>query len=159
MGMSVGTGAAGVKAEPNVVPMIDVMLVLLIIFMVVTPALSAGFQAVPPDGVNLKSHPEDDADQVLGIDNQGRYFLNKKPIRNEDLPAMLKSIFDARQVDKILYVKADRDLEYSKVIEAMDVASKNGVRVVGAITEQKPGTESGVAGDKAQMPGTGPAQP
>ena len=146
MGMSVG-GGGGVKAEPNVVPMIDVMLVLLIIFMVVTPALAAGFQAVPPDGVNLKSHPEDDADQVLGIDKNGQYYMNKQPIRNEELAQTLKAIFDARQTDKILYVKADRDLEYAKVLDAMDIASHNGVRVVGAITDQRPGTQSGVAGD------------
>ena len=146
MGMSVG-GGGGVKAEPNVVPMIDVMLVLLIIFMVVTPALAAGFQAVPPDGVNLKSHPEDDADQVLGIDKNGQYYMNKQPIRNEELAQTLKAIFDARQTDKILYVKADRDLEYAKVLDAMDIASHNGVRVVGAITDQRPGTQSGVEGD------------
>jgi biopolymer transport protein TolR len=152
MGMSVG-GGGSVKAEPNVVPMIDIMLVLLIIFMVVTPALASGFQAVPPDGINLKSHPEDDADQVLGIDKNGQYYLNKQPIRNETLAATLKSVFDAREIDKILYVKADRDLEYRKVLEAMDIASKNGVRVVGAITEQKPGTESSVAGDEAAATG------
>ena len=146
MGMSVG-GGGGVKAEPNVVPMIDIMLVLLIIFMVVTQALAAGFQAVQPDGVNLKSHPEDDADQVLGIDKGGQYYLNKKPIRNETLAATLKSIFDARTIDKILYIKADKDLEYQKVLDAMDVASHNGVRVIGAITDQRPGTESSVAGD------------
>ena len=64
MGMSVTTGG-GVKSEPNVVPMIDVMLVLLIIFMVVTPALMAGFNANPPQAVNLKDHPEDEnLDQV-----------------------------------------------------------------------------------------------
>ena len=151
MGMSVGTGAGGIKAEPNVVPMIDIMLVLLIIFMVVTPALAAGFQATPPDGVNLKSHPEDDADQVLGIDKNGQYFLNKQPIRNESLAQELKRIYDARTIDKILYVKADRELEYGKIVEAMDIASQNGVRVVGAITEQRPGTESAVAGDQVQM--------
>ena len=151
MGMSVGTGAGGIKAEPNVVPMIDIMLVLLIIFMVVTPALAAGFQATPPDGVNLKSHPEDDADQVLGIDKNGQYFLNKQPIRNETLAQEIKRIYDARTLDKILYVKADRELEYGKIVEAMDIASRNGVRVVGAITEQRPGTESAVAGDQVQM--------
>ena len=143
-----GKKSYGDNSEINVTPFVDVMLVLLIIFMVVTPALSAGFQAVPPDGVNLKSHPEDDADQVLGIDKNGQYFFNKQPIRNETLAAMLKSVFDARTIDKILYVKADRDIEYAKVLDAMDIASKNGVRVIGAITEQKPGTESSVVGDK-----------
>ncbi|MCC6929571.1 MAG: biopolymer transporter ExbD [Gemmatimonadaceae bacterium] len=147
MGMSVGSGAEAVKSEPNVVPMIDVMLVLLIIFMVVTPALAAGFQAVPPAGINLKTHPEEDTDQVLGIDKAGQYYLNKRPLQNDKLAETLKSIYDARTVDKILYIKADKDLEYSKVLDAMDIASRNGVRVVGAVSDQVPGTESTVAGD------------
>ena len=153
MGMSVTSGG-GVKSEPNVVPMIDVMLVLLIIFMVVTPAIAAGFTATPPTGVNLKSHPEADQDQVLGIDKYGRYYLNKQPIENEQLPELLNSIFSVRTVDQILYVKADKDLEYGAILEAMDIASKNGVRVVGAITDQQPGTESSVAGDaiKTDLP-------
>lgn len=146
MGMSV-TAGGGVKAEPNVVPMIDIMLVLLIIFMIVTPALVSGFTATPPDGVNLKSHPEADEDQVLGIDAEGRYYLNKQPIRNEDLPTLLRQIYDVRTVDKILYVKAHKELEYGKVQAAMDIASLSGVKLVGAISDQRPGTESTVAGD------------
>ena len=147
MGMSVSTGG-GVKAEPNVVPMIDVMLVLLIIFMVVTPAIAAGFTAEPPSGINLKSHPEADDDQVLGIDKYGNYFLNKTQIPNEQLGELLQNIYSQRTVDQILYVKADKNLEYGRILDAMDVVSKNGVRVVGAITDQVPGTESGVAGDE-----------
>src|ERR687884_163833 len=124
MGMAVG-GGGSIRSEPNVVPMIDIMLVLLIIFMIITPALAAGFQATPPEGVNLKSHPEDeDTDQVLGIDRAGQYYLNKKPIHNEDLAKILKSIYDVRTIDKILYVKADKNLEYGKVLDAMDIASK-----------------------------------
>jgi biopolymer transport protein TolR len=152
MGMSVSTGG-GVKAEPNVVPMIDVMLVLLIIFMVVTPAIASGFQATPPAGVNLKAHPEVDTDQVLGIDKNGQYYLNKEPIENAKLGEFLSNIYSQRTVDQILYVKADKDLKYGAILEAMDVASKNGVRVVGAITDQIPGTESTVAGDVPATPG------
>ena len=153
MAMSTSSGG-GVKAEPNVTPMIDVMLVLLIIFMVVTPALMAGFSAQPPQAVNLKDHPEDEnLDQVLGIDKDGNYYLNKRPIREQDVAPMLKQIYDARTEDKILYVKADKDLEYSKVLDALDFASKNGVRVVGMISEQRPGTISTVEGDsKATVP-------
>jgi biopolymer transport protein ExbD len=145
--MSVGSGAESVKSEPNVVPMIDVMLVLLIIFMVVTPALAAGFQAVPPAGINLKTHPEEDEDQVLGIDKAGQYYLNKRVLQNDRLAETLKSIYDVRTVDKILYIKADKDLEYGKILDAMDIASRNGVRVVGAVSDQVPNTESTVAGD------------
>jgi biopolymer transport protein ExbD len=130
-----------------VTPMIDVMLVLLIIFMIVTPLINAGFQAQPPVGINLKSHPEDNEDQVLGIDAFGQYYLNKKAIKNETLADNIKRIFDARTTDKILYVKADKNLDYSKVLDAIDIAAHNGVRVVGAISDQQPGTESSVVGD------------
>ena len=153
MAMSTG-GGGGVQSTPNVTPMIDVMLVLLIIFMVVAPALMAGFNATPPEGVNLKDHPEDEnTDQVLGIDREGQYYLNKRQIKNADFPQMVKKIFDARTEDKILYLKADKTLEYSKVLDAIDIASKNGVRVVGMISDQRSGTISTVAGDtKATRP-------
>jgi len=148
MAMSSGGGGAGVQSTPNVTPMIDVMLVLLIIFMVVAPALMAGFNATPPEGVNLKDHPEDEqTDQVLGIDREGQYYLNKRQIKNDELPQLLKKIFDVRTEDKILYLKADKTLDYAKVLDAIDIASKNGVRVVGMISDQRQGTISAVAGD------------
>ena len=148
MAMSSGGPSGAVQSTPNVTPMIDVMLVLLIIFMVVAPALMAGFNATPPEGVNLKDHPEDEqTDQVLGIDRDGQYYLNKRQINNQDLAPMLKKIFEARTEDKILYVKADKTLDYGKVLDAIDLASKNGVRVVGMISDQRSGTVSTVAGD------------
>lgn len=148
MAMTAGAGSGGVQVTPNVTPMIDVMLVLLIIFMVVAPALLAGFNATPPEGVNLKDHPEDEhADQVLGIDRDGQYYLNKKPIKNYDLPQLLKQIYSVRVEDKILYFKADKELAYSKVLDALDIASKNGVRVIGMISDQRRGTSSTVSGD------------
>jgi biopolymer transport protein ExbD len=140
-------GEQRVKAEPNVTPMIDVMLVLLIIFMLVVPAISAGFQAIPPQGVNLKPHPEEERDQVLGIDANGQYFLNKAPIPNAELPQRLKAIYDARTEDKILYVKAHKELQYSKILDAFDVASHNGVTMAAMITDQQPGTKSSIATD------------
>jgi biopolymer transport protein TolR len=152
MAMSAG-GGGGVKAEPNVTPMIDVMLVLLIIFMIVVPALTSGFQATPPNGQNLKSHPPEDEDQILGIDRNGQYYINTKAIRNEDLGKQVKQIYDARTVDKIMYVKADKGLDYAKVLDAIDVIAKNGVRVTGFIADQTPGTESTVAGDDPSQKG------
>ena len=158
MAMSAGS-ADGIASTPNVTPMIDVMLVLLIIFMVVTPALLAGFNAVPPQGINLKDHPEDEEnDQVLGIDRDGNYYLNKKPISKEAIEAEIKRIFETRETDKVMYLKAHKDLLYSKVVDATDMAAKNGVRVIGLISDQKNGTVSTVAGDsKAQ--GAVPAPP
>ena len=142
------SGGGSVKAEPNVTPMIDVMLVLLIIFMIVVPQIAAGFKAKPPQGQNITAHPEDEnADQVLGIDAEGQYYLNKKPIKNEDLEQLVKQIYDARTVDKIMYVKADAGLPYFQVQKALDIVAKGGVRVTGLITDQTPNTESTVPGD------------
>ena len=151
MAMSAG-GGGGVSSTPNVTPMVDVMLVLLIIFMVVAPALMAGFNADPPQAVNIKDHPEDEkTDQVLGLDRDGNYYLNKKPIKTEDVPAALSHIYkDTPRDDYIMYLKADKSLDYSKVLDALDVATHNGVRVVGMISDQKPGTISTVAGDTKQ---------
>ena len=160
MAMSSSSGG-GVASQPNVTPMIDVMLVLLIIFMVVTPMLLSGFTADPPIAINLKDHPEDDQlDQVLGIDSKGRYYLNKIEIPYENIGPKLKQIYDARTEDKIMYLKADSKLDYEKVLDIMDVAAKNGVRMVALISDQKPNTVSTVPGDtKATAPPGGAAAP
>jgi biopolymer transport protein ExbD len=162
--MSTGGGKGSVSSTPNVTPMVDVMLVLLIIFMVVAPALMAGFNADPPQAQNIKDHPEDEKnDQVLGIDKDGNYYLNKKPIQTTDVAAALKHIYvDTPRDDYIMYLKADKNLDYSKVIDAMDMAMHNGVRVVGMISDQKPGTISTVPGDTKQVapvPAPGAAAP
>ena len=138
--MATSTGSAGVgsvKADINVTPMIDVMLVLLIIFMIVTPLIAAGFKATLPKGKNLDPRPEGENEVVLGIDQAGRYFLNGRPLPNGTLEDQLRGIFAARTEDKILYFKADNGLKYSKIQEAVETARRSGVRVMAAITEPK----------------------
>ncbi len=132
-----GAGQTSVKSEPNVVPMIDIMLVLLIIFMIVTPLIAAGFKATLPKGKNLDPRPEGDNEVILGIDQAGRYFLNQRPIADGVLEDQLRSIFASRTEDKILYFKADNQLKYGKVQEAVETARRAGVRVMAAITEPK----------------------
>ena len=155
MAMSSGGGGGGVQSTPNVTPMIDVMLVLLIIFMVVTPQLLAGFTAEPPRAINLKDHPEDtENDHVLGIDQGGRYYLDKKLYNKEDLGPLIKGIYSSPgREDFTMYLRAHNEVKYSQVEDAMDIAMKNGVRVMGLIGEQKPGTVSTVAGDQIQHAG------
>ena len=135
------TSTSGVKADINVTPMIDVMLVLLIIFMIVTPILTAGFQATIPRGLNPESRPEQPEEIILGIDQSGKFFLDlgqgARPIADADLAGRLTSLYAVRTKDKILFLKADQGVQFGRVQEAIDVARKAGVRVVGAITEQK----------------------
>jgi biopolymer transport protein ExbD len=140
--VAISTGSAGssaVKADINVTPMIDVMLVLLIIFMIVTPLIAAGFKATLPKGKNLDPRPEGDNEVVLGIDEYGRYFLNGRALPDGTLEDQLRGIFGARTEDKILYFKADNQLKYAKVQEAVETARRSGVRVMAAITEPAKG--------------------
>ncbi|MEO6056711.1 MAG: biopolymer transporter ExbD [Gemmatimonadales bacterium] len=136
--MAISTGSSGssaVKADINVTPMIDVMLVLLIIFMIVTPLIAAGFKATLPKGKNLDSRPEGENEVILGIDEAGRYFLNGRGLPEGTLEDQLRGIFAARTEDKILYFKADNQLKFSKIQEAVETARRSGVRVMAAITE------------------------
>jgi biopolymer transport protein ExbD len=131
------SGSSAVKADINVTPMIDVMLVLLIIFMIVTPLIAAGFKATLPKGKNLDPRPEGDNEVVLGIDQAGHYFLNGRPLPDGTLEDQLRGIYASRTEDKILYFKADNKLKYAKIQEAVETARRSGVRVMAAITEPK----------------------
>jgi len=147
MAMAGGKKDAVVAANINVTPMIDVMLVLLIIFMIVTPAITAGFQATVPRALNPDSREEQEGEIRLGIDKDGKFFLDitdprtqkytgPRSISDADLPGKLVSLYATRTVDKILYLKADQNIEFARVQEAIEIARKAGVRVIGAIAEQ-----------------------
>ena len=138
--MAISAGSAGtttVKAEPNVIPMIDIMLVLLIIFMIVTPLIAPGSRPPCRRARTSTRAPKGDDEIVLGIDVSGNYFLNGRPIPKETLEDQLKSIYAARTEDKILYFKADNQLQFAKIQEAVEIARQAGVRVMAAITEPK----------------------
>jgi biopolymer transport protein ExbD len=95
-------------------------------------------RAVPPRTEHAVSHPAEEADAVLGIDAAGAFYLNKQPIARDQLAGALRSIYTGRMKDRVLYVRADRSTSYALVLEALDVAAKNGVVVVGMISEQRP---------------------
>jgi biopolymer transport protein ExbD len=148
--MSLSTGKkaeAVVAANINVTPMIDVMLVLLIIFMIVTPAITAGFQATLPRAKNPDAREEGEGEIRLGIDRDGKFYIDitgasgkytgPRYISDADLPEQLTRLYANRTVDKILYLRADEGIEFSRVQIALEIARKAGVRVVGAIAEQE----------------------
>jgi biopolymer transport protein ExbD len=147
MAMSSASGRSVVAADINVTPMIDVMLVLLIIFMIVTPAITAGFQATIPRATNPDAAEEADGEIRLGIDRDGKFYLDitgasgkytgPRYISDEDLPGQLTALYAQRTVDKVMYLKADQGIDFGRVQVALDIARKAGVRVVGAIAEQE----------------------
>ena len=145
-----------VMADINVTPMVDVMLVLLIIFMVVTPALMAGFQAELPEGHNLIQKPDEEDRTQLGIDIHGAYYLNKKPIPGcgpraagtvpeaaclDETRRLLTEDFEKHPDDRVLFVKADAGLQYGELMTAMDLGRDAGAVVLSAVTESPPGED------------------
>ena len=134
MSMSAGSGQ-GVRSEINITPLVDVVLVLLIIFMVVTPAL-AGYTAILPRAKT--SAPEKEKRVTLGIDKQGNFYIEGKQTKKvapAQLTDQLKEAYSHRPDDHVLYLKADQDAGYDKVLTAIDAARNAGVRRIGAITE------------------------
>jgi biopolymer transport protein ExbD len=128
-----------VAADINVTPMIDVMLVLLIIFMIVTPLISAGFTAVMPQGANVKPLAEEDNEVTLGLDHSGAYFLNGLPANPATVEQELTAIFAAREEDKRLFFKADSDLPYAKIQEAVEMGRRAGAAVLVAVADRAGG--------------------
>ncbi len=127
-----------VSSDINVTPLVDVMLVLLIIFMVVTPALLQGFQAVLPVGDNLLERPEEESRVVVGIDVEGNWYFNKRAIPKDKMFAALQQSFAERPEDKVLYLKADAGLPFQDVLEMMDMGRDAGARVLAAVSEATP---------------------
>jgi len=144
MGADVG-GGGGVKSEPNVVPMIDIMLVLLIIFMIVTPVITAGFSAKMPQARNIETAQDQEGDVVLGVDKDGGYYLDPgtgtiSPVAPAQLEEILNQIYSSR-ASKIMYFRADQGLEYGKIEDVLQIARRAGVRVLAAVTEEKRDTK------------------
>jgi biopolymer transport protein ExbD/biopolymer transport protein TolR len=132
--------------------MIDVMLVLLIIFMIVTPAIAAGFQAQIPRASHAAKRPEDNGEIRLGIDKDQKFFVDMvgsngtytgmRYIADADLQNLLTNVYVGRSTDKILYVKSDGNVPFARVQQAIEIARKAGVRVIDAIAEQTRGTKT-----------------
>ncbi len=129
MGMAVG-GGGGVKATPNVVPMIDILLVLLIIFMITQPLsrMAMDVQVPPPEPPQASKAPPSQI--VLELTPDGGYNINGQPVPKDQLDTQLHAIFDTRPA-KLLFIKAAPDRIYQEVVNAMDVARGAGVQIIG----------------------------
>jgi biopolymer transport protein ExbD len=136
--MSTG-GGGGLTNEPNVTPMIDVLLVLLIIFMLVVPMSRKAIDLQLPDPTEQQSSSNPPPQIVLEVLPGNRFAVNKEPLDKATLPKRLKEIYDGRP-EKIIFVKGDPKVKYSDVIFAMDVARGAGVKVIGVSPKDQPST-------------------
>jgi biopolymer transport protein ExbD len=135
MAISVGSDEK-YKSEPNVVPLCDVLLVLLIIFMIVTPMIRSGPGDVRiPSALNTTDMPEN-PEVVMYIQKDGTLWLNNEKVTLEQLQSKLEEAFLTAQ-DKRLYLRADQDLEYGRIVDLIDIVRESGVEIVGIITQKK----------------------
>ena len=134
MAMSVG-GGSGVTSNINMTPMIDILLVLLIIFMAISPVHPKGLEALAPQPPppNAPPPPDNDRTVVIQIDKQKNVKINSEDVPWERLESRLVEIFKTR-AERIVFVKGDPDLEFQTVARALDAAHGANIDKVGLMT-------------------------
>lgn len=142
MGFAVDTKKdSEIVSEPNVVPLCDVLLVLLIIFMILTPLIKAGVDVDLPLALNTISMPEN-PEIVLAIQKDGTLWLNREKVTMENLQIMVEEAFLTAS-DNRLYLRAHGELQYGKIIDVAEILKNAGVEIVGIITEVRATGEKG----------------
>ena len=135
MSMAVGGPAGGPKSDINMTPMIDVLLVLIIIFMVITPLTPKGLEALvpqpPPPG--QKETASDQRTVVISIDADHKMMINAESTDENNLGRRLEEIFKTR-AERVVFVKGDPSIEFSWVAKAIDTAHGAGIDKVGLMT-------------------------
>jgi len=141
MGMQAGGDNTGFQSEINVTPMVDVMLVLLIIFMVVTPFLQQGITVAIPR--ELKNPDEDiainkESSVIISVPKDGDYYLGKKKVNLEELKTSVeKALANKKEEDKIVYIKSGVEVSYGEVVKVINAVREKGVDKIGLVADKK----------------------
>ena len=142
MGMTAGAGGRGFQSEINVTPMVDIMLVLLIIFIVVTPFLQPGIPVpVPKNMANPDVDPKiiNESSVVISIPNEAEYYLGKRRLRKEQLAEEVQPMLERikNEQDRIVYIKSGVGVTYGDVVNVINEVRKIGVDKIGLVADKK----------------------
>jgi biopolymer transport protein TolR len=137
MGMAAG-GSGEYKSDINITPLVDVVLVLLIIFMVITPLLQMGYDVKVPPKVQAQANQPPPSDQIIvSLTPQNRIFLNKEEVNTQTLSLRLTEILKNR-ANKTIFFSGDDGANYGEVIRVMDVCKNAGAKNIGIVLETVP---------------------
>ena len=142
MSMDVGGTKGGLKADINVTPLVDVMLVLLIIMMLIAPMLQQGVSVRLPQAANTADKPETQDQTVVAVTSDKRLYLNGVPIQEGELQSKIQTLMETKK-EKIVLIKGDEDAPYSAIMNAMDRVRGANIENIGLITERKIGKAGG----------------
>ena len=137
MSMDLGGAQGGVKADINVTPLVDVMLVLLIIMMLIAPMLEEGVSVKLPTANTAVDKPSSADQTIVAIGANKMMYVNAKQILEAELGGKVRELLEDK-AEKIVVIKADQDVEYGAVMAAMDQLRQAGVEDIGLITERPP---------------------
>lgn len=138
MSMDVGGSKGGLKADINVTPLVDVMLVLLIIMMLIAPMLQQGVSVKLPQASNTADKPETQDQTVVAVTSDKRLYLNGVPIQEGELQSKIQTLMETKK-EKIVLIKGDEEAPYSAIMNAMDRLRGANIENIGLITERKIG--------------------
>ena len=137
--MAMDLGSKGsLKADINVTPLVDVMLVLLIIMMIVAPLLNQGVSLTLPIATNSSEKPQTQDQTVVAVTADKRFWLNAVQVPKDDLTRRVTDALETKK-EKQVIIKADQDVEWGAVMEAMDQLRSAGIEDMGLITETRRG--------------------
>ena len=136
--MAMDLGSKGsLKADINVTPLVDVMLVLLIIMMLIAPLLREGVRLTLPEANNTGEKPDTQNQTVVAVDSRNKYYVNFIPVTADDLvPRVQRALEDKKE--KLVYLKGDKNASYSAIMGAMDALGRAKIENVALITERRP---------------------
>ena len=149
MGMQTGSGEGGFVADINVTPMVDVMLVLLIIFMVITPMLQSGVSVVLPNSKYPDPDPNivKETSVVVAITTDGLFYLGRDRVQKADIPQKVKTMLkDKPPAEQVVYVKSDKSVKYGTVVSVIDSIREAGFDRIGLVAEKEKGSPGSTAG-------------
>jgi len=136
MAMDVGSSKGGLKADINVTPLVDVMLVLLIIMMLIAPMLQKGVPVTLPQANNGEQKPDTQDQTVVSIDSRNQFWVNGLQYSKEEFANKVKTVLEDKK-EKIVLIKADTDARYSAIMEAMDALRGANIEDIALITDPK----------------------